>query len=190
MQVLRTLADVKLTLGELSNSGVGRSVRRLKREPGELGRKSRELVIKWKALLDEHMKRENIDAHSINTPPVHSSSFTSKHTEGGRKARKRTSHESPAPPLSSSSDVRRKGERESVTASIDASSGLSFEQAMGSVLPVKKSKKRRGEKQQTEKPGPSHSTFAQGILASLEVPVDRPDMHCNDPPVPRRSGML
>ncbi|KAL7064808.1 hypothetical protein AAHC03_05295 [Spirometra sp. Aus1] len=60
LKVLGTLNEVALTLSELSRSGVGRAVRRLKGEPGELGKAARNLLLKWKSLLDEHIKRENI----------------------------------------------------------------------------------------------------------------------------------
>ncbi|VDN11328.1 unnamed protein product, partial [Dibothriocephalus latus] len=74
LKVLGTLNEVALTLSELSRSGVGRAVRRLKGEPGELGKAARNLLLKWKSLLDEHIKREDIviesSVHKNRTNPT------------------------------------------------------------------------------------------------------------------------
>ncbi|VDP88075.1 unnamed protein product, partial [Echinostoma caproni] len=59
LRVLNTLNDVKLTLSELSESGLGRIVSRLKNEPGDLGTTARILVTKWKNLLQNYLKRES-----------------------------------------------------------------------------------------------------------------------------------
>ncbi|RTG80389.1 uncharacterized protein DC041_0006001 [Schistosoma bovis] len=61
LRVLSTLNEVKLTLSELSESGVGRAVRKLKNEPGELGKTASTLILKWKNLLSEHIKQESIN---------------------------------------------------------------------------------------------------------------------------------
>ncbi|CAH8828135.1 unnamed protein product [Trichobilharzia szidati] len=61
LRVLSTLNEVALTLSELSESGVGRAVRKLKNEPGELGQTARTLISKWKNLLSEHIKQESIN---------------------------------------------------------------------------------------------------------------------------------
>ncbi|KAH8849523.1 Transcription elongation factor B polypeptide 3 [Schistosoma japonicum] len=63
LRVLSTLNEVKLTLSELSESGVGRAVRKLKNEPGELGKTANTLISKWKNLLSEHIQQESIDLH-------------------------------------------------------------------------------------------------------------------------------
>ncbi|CAH8464538.1 unnamed protein product [Schistosoma turkestanicum] len=65
LRVLSTLNEVKLTLSELSESGVGRAVRKLKNEPGELGKTASTLILKWKNLLSEHIKQESIN---LNVP--------------------------------------------------------------------------------------------------------------------------
>ncbi|CAH8463530.1 unnamed protein product [Heterobilharzia americana] len=61
LRVLSTLNEVTLTLSELSESGVGRAVRKLKNEPGELGQTACTLISKWKNLLSEHIKQESVN---------------------------------------------------------------------------------------------------------------------------------
>ncbi|KAA3671779.1 uncharacterized protein DEA37_0000164 [Paragonimus westermani] len=65
LQVLGTLNEVTLTLSELSESGVGRAVSKLKSAPGELGSTARLLVSKWKRLLRDHMAKTSL------TLPIH-----------------------------------------------------------------------------------------------------------------------
>ncbi|KAF5401240.1 Transcription elongation factor B polypeptide 3 [Paragonimus heterotremus] len=60
LQVLGTLNEVTLTLSELSESGVGRAVSKLKSAPGELGNTARLLVSKWKRLLRDHMAKTSL----------------------------------------------------------------------------------------------------------------------------------
>ncbi|OON14989.1 transcription elongation factor S-II protein [Opisthorchis viverrini] len=60
LHVLGTLNEVTLTLSELSESGVGRAVSKLKSSPGELGSTARLLVTKWKRLLREHLAKESV----------------------------------------------------------------------------------------------------------------------------------
>ncbi|VDK34003.1 unnamed protein product [Taenia asiatica] len=164
LKVLRTLDEVTLTLSELSKSGVGRAVRRLKSEPGELGQRARSLVIKWKALLDEHMKRENIQISELmrekQEPPM-STNEPESQLPFHRQSNLRKRPSSPEP----------------VSQSLDASSGLSFEQAMSMTAPVKKKVKKRPkvalEKESTDLRHPSPS-FTQEILSSLSAPFDRP----------------
>ncbi|VEL26543.1 unnamed protein product [Protopolystoma xenopodis] len=61
LKVLDGLSDANLTLNELYESGVGRAVSKLKGEPGLLGKAARDLVLKWRNLLNDHLRRENID---------------------------------------------------------------------------------------------------------------------------------
>lgn len=69
--MLNTLNDVTLTLGELSKSGVGRAVRKLKKEPGLLGQTAKFILSKWKQLLDQHIEHE----HNLNS----SNAFSKSH---------------------------------------------------------------------------------------------------------------
>ncbi|KAK4472866.1 hypothetical protein MN116_002714 [Schistosoma mekongi] len=78
LRVLSTLNEVKLTLSELSESGVGRAVRKLKNEPGELGKTANTLISKWKNLLNEHIKQESIDLHEPVKPKKCAVNDTSK----------------------------------------------------------------------------------------------------------------
>ncbi|KAL5110091.1 Transcription elongation factor B polypeptide 3 [Taenia crassiceps] len=179
LKVLRTLDEVTLTLSELSKSGVGRAVRRLKSEPGELGQRARSLVIKWKALLDEHMKRENIQISDLmrekQEPPTSTNELESQ------------------PPLMRQSKSRKRPPSpEPISQSLDASSGLSFEQAMSMTAPIKKKVKKRSkvalEKDSTDLRYPSRS-FTQEILSSLSAPFDRPHIQ-EQVPVSRRPDRL
>ncbi|VDM17203.1 unnamed protein product [Hydatigera taeniaeformis] len=164
LKVLRTLDEVTLTLSELSKSGVGRSVRRLKSEPGELGLRARSLVIKWKALLDEHMRRENIKISDLMR-------------ENQGQLRPSNGLKSQLPLLRQSKSRKRPSSPEPISQSLDASSGLSFEQVMSMTVPIKKKLKKRPkvvhEKEYTDLKYPSAS-FTQEILSSLSAPFDRP----------------
>ncbi|THD23926.1 Transcription elongation factor B polypeptide 3 [Fasciola hepatica] len=59
LRVLNALNDVKLTLTELSESGLGKKVSQLKNEPGDLGTTARSLVSKWKTLLKDYLRWES-----------------------------------------------------------------------------------------------------------------------------------
>ncbi|VDD84219.1 unnamed protein product [Mesocestoides corti] len=166
LKVLRTLSGVALTLTELSNSGVGRAVRRLKAEPGELGETAKNLVTKWRALLDEHMKRENIMIPNKVEKP-----------------RNLTGSLEPLSPFSKT--IKRHASSVSETQSLDASSGLSFEQAMNVTITMKKKPKKRSVAKMKEEMPSFHLSreFTQDILSSLSVSVDRPDA-CKPSPKP------
>ncbi|CDS42112.1 transcription elongation factor b polypeptide 3 [Echinococcus multilocularis] len=175
LKVLRTLDEVTLTLSELSNSGVGRAVRRLKSEPGELGQRARSLVIKWKALLDEHIKRGNIQIPELMR----------------KKQELPVSANEPEfqlPFLRQLKSCKRPSSPEPVSQSLDASSGLSFEQAMSMTAPIKKKGKKRPkvahEREFTDLRYPSQA-FTQEILSSLSIPFDLPYIQ-EQVPVPKR----
>ncbi|KAA0187055.1 Transcription elongation factor B polypeptide 3 [Fasciolopsis buskii] len=72
LRVLNALTDVKLTLTELSESGLGKKVSQLKNEPGDLGTTARGLVSKWKTLLKDYLRWESnqIAQGSKSTEPI------------------------------------------------------------------------------------------------------------------------
>lgn len=136
-------------------------------------------MIKWKALLDEHMKRENIQISELmrekQEPPISINE-----------------PESQLPFQRQSNSRKRPSSPEPVSQSLDASSGLSFEQAMSMTAPIKKKVKKRPkvapEKESTYLRYPSPS-FTQEILSSLSAPFDRPHIQ-EQVSIPRRSGRL
>ncbi|CAL8104438.1 unnamed protein product [Calicophoron daubneyi] len=96
LRVLGTLNEVTLTLSELSESGVGRAVSKLKNVPGELGQTARTLVTKWKRLLRDHLAKESLSLPTEEEPSqadsyedVQAYHSPSKHesAEGGIKTR-------------------------------------------------------------------------------------------------------
>lgn len=72
LRVLNALTDVKLTLTELSESGLGKKVSQLKNEPGDLGTTARGLVSKWKTLLKDYLRWESnqIAQGAKSTEPI------------------------------------------------------------------------------------------------------------------------
>ena len=179
LKVLRTLNEVSLTLSELSDSGVGRAVRLLKSQPGELGQLARGLVIKWKALLDEHMMRENIQVSELFSKQKQVKNFEKASVSTKPVSEKEPSLKFPPsiPPLKAS---KRHLSTEPIPPSLDASSGLSFEQAMSMSVTVKKKAKKRHkpsvceENEHTKLKYPSRA-FTQEILSSLSDSIDLQD---------------
>ncbi|KAG5454101.1 Transcription elongation factor B polypeptide 3 [Clonorchis sinensis] len=119
LHVLGTLNEVSLTLSELSESGVGRAVSKLKSSPGELGSTARLLVTKWKRLLREHLAKESVqlpqdlsevevttDNHTSLSPQCQGSTLhASDKRATGKRHSKGRKHSSPVHPLSPNTDI-------------------------------------------------------------------------------------
>lgn len=201
LKVLQTLDDVPLTLNELSQSGVGRAVRRLKSQPGELGLTARGLIIKWKSLLDEHIKHEKISISASDAPVAEKrrsdeQSAPSKEMKQKRRNNTPIEQEMEDPEPSAASKI-----------SVNSSSGFSFEQVLNfpaSAPLLKKKKVKKNYQLSAIDDAPSTSSytpssnalssrpsrqFTNEILSSLSEPVERPDTIMELKPSSRLSGM-
>ena len=192
--MLRTLSEVTLTLSELSDSGVGKAVRLLKSQPGELGQLARSLVLKWKALLDEHIKRENIQMSELVNKQKNVKKHEKKNGSSNSVVEMGSSFKLPLlqPPVKA---PKRHLSPEPISPSLDSSSGLSFEEAMNMTAPVKKNPKKhpktdaRGEKNGFNNLRYPSRAFTQEILSSLSDSFDPPDLE-QKASVLKPNGML
>ncbi|KAM7537022.1 hypothetical protein Aperf_G00000073900 [Anoplocephala perfoliata] len=193
LKILKKLDEVTATLSQLSDTGIVRALRRFKSEPDEIGLRARCLLEKWRTCLEEHMERDLNNKNEKNESKQKDHLKEKKPTcanESGLRIPSQTL----VPKL-----LKKRPLPEPISPSLDASSGLSFEEAMSMSVPVKKKAKKcsklaaqpstsnSGGKQNhwvDESKCPSR-TFTEEILQSLADPFERPDVQKK--PTPRSS---
>lgn len=185
-----------MTLSQLSDTGIVRAVRRLKSEPDEIGLRARRLLEKWRAHINEYVERDpNSKNEKKDSKP-----------KGNLKEKKHSLTSEPGFRIPSQSpafkSLKRRPSPEPFSPSLDASSGLSFEQAMRMSVPVKKKPKKcskcatqsstsNSDEKQNQRADSSRypsRAFTEEILQSLADPFERPDVQ--QKPTQRHSGLL
>lgn len=177
-----------LELSLVVETGIARAVKSLSSEHDEVGSLARKLVSKWKNQLKQY-RDQNQSARSSATTVVVEKTPIKEHSSKKSIMNKPGSHE----PIQSQAA---KPVKRPPSPSLDSSSGLSFEAALGlSAAPKKKPKRSKvsqsansqnGEACNDPKPLPPNpsQSFTEEILKSLADPFERPDVQ----PTPKQPG--